>query len=185
MYILLLGIFIFFGVHLVPSFVDFRLKLISKLGEGPYKGLYSLLALVGLILIIYGKSIAEFQVIWEPPVWSRDAIIVIMIASFFSLVAADMKSNVKRFVKHPMLVGIALWSGSHLFANGDGASILLFGSFLIFSILDMFLANKRGAARQEKKFPIKKDVTIIIIGLIFYFIFIKYLHPWLIGVTII
>lgn len=185
MYILILGILIFFGMHLVPSMVKFRLKMIASLGQRRYQGLYAIIALVGLVLIIYGKSKAGYQVIWDPPVWSKNIVFVVMLPSFFLLVAADMKSNVKRFTRHPMLWGVALWSGVHLFANGDLASMILFGSFFAFSLFAMFSANMRGAAKQEIKYPLTKDAVTIFAGLIAYVVFIKYLHPYLIGVPII
>lgn len=183
--ILLSGIFIFFAVHLLPGFVNVRNKLISNLGEGPYKGLYSLTALSGLVLIIYGKSKAEYLSIWEPPLWSKHVVILTMLISFYFLVAADMKSNIKRFIRHPMLLGVALWAGVHLLANGDLASILLFGSFLIFSLIAMVSANVRGATKQQNQYSIKSDIVTVFASVVAYVIFIKYLHPLLIGVSII
>jgi uncharacterized membrane protein len=121
MYILLLGLSIFFGIHLVPGLVGFRRRIITKLGEGTYQELYSVIALTGLILIVYGKSKAEFQPIWELPVWSAYVVAVLMLPAFIFLAAANLKSNIKRFTRHPMLWGIALWSGAHLLANGDNA----------------------------------------------------------------
>lgn len=185
MYILLLGITIFIGIHLVPGWVGFRHKMVARLGERPYKGLYSITALAGLILIVYGKSKAGFQPIWEPPVWGKNAAILLMVFSFVLLVAAEIKSNIKRVTPHPMLWGVALWSGAHLIANGDLASMLLFGSFLAFSLFAMFSANMRGAAKQEKKYPLTKDVVAVLGAIVAYVVFIKYLHPYLIGVSII
>ena len=185
MYILLSGILIFFGIHLVPNFVAFKRKLIARLGEDRYKGVYSVVALAGLVLIIYGKSIAVYQPIWEPPVWGKNLVIVTMVLSFILFAAADMKSNIKRFIRHPMLMGVVLWSGAHLCANGDFASILLFGSFCMFSVFKLFSADMRGVAKQEIKYPFSKDVVTVIAGLVVYVIFIKYLHPYLIGVSIV
>jgi len=185
MVILSLGLAIFFGMHLVPSFAGFRRKTIARFGEVLYKGLYAVVALVGVILIVYGKSQAEFQVVWEPPVWSKNVVFITMVFAFYLFAAADMKSNVKRFIRHPMLLGVLLWSGVHLFANGDFASMLLFGSFFIFSWFAMFSANVRGASKQEKKYPFTKDVFTVFAGLAAYIVFIKYLHPYLIGVAII
>lgn len=185
MYLLILGISIFIGIHLVSGLVDFRRKIIASLGEGRYKGLYSLIALVGIILIVYGKSVSEYKPIWEPPVWSKNVVVVIMVLSFYLFAAADMKSNIKRYTRHPMLWGVALWSGAHLFANGDLASILLFGSFFVFSLFAMYSANIRGATKQEAKYPLTKDVVSVIAGLVAYGIFVKYLHPYLIGVSVI
>ncbi|RDH81606.1 MAG: hypothetical protein DIZ80_16170 [endosymbiont of Galathealinum brachiosum] len=183
--ILLLGITIFFGVHLVPSFVNFRKKAINGLGEARYKGLYSITALLGLVLIIYGMSEAEYQPIWEPPYWSRKVVIVTMLLVFYLFVAADMKSNIKRFIRHPMLFGVFLWSCVHLFANGDLASITLFGSFAIYSLFAIVSANLRGALLQTEKYPVKNDIGSFIAGLVAYAVFVLVIHPYLIGVPVI
>jgi len=183
--ILLLGLAIFFAVHLVPSFVNIRLKVISTLGMPKYMGLYSITTLTGLVLIIYGKSIAEYKPIWDPPLWSRTLVFPIMLLAFYLFAAADMKSNIKRFIRHPMLLGILLWSSVHLIANGDLASITLFGSFAVFSLVAMVSANLRGALVQAEKFPIKKDVISLIAGLVVYVIFVLFIHPYLIGIPVI
>jgi len=183
--ILLLGLTIFFGVHLVPSFVGFRAKVINSLGEAKYMGLYSITALIGLILIIYGMSEAEYRPMWEPPIWSRGIALPAMLIAFYLFAAADMKSNIKRFIRHPMLLGILLLSCVHLLANGDLASLTLFGSFAVFSLVGMVSANLRGALVQTEKYPIKKDVVSFIAGSVVYAIFVLFLHSYLIGVPVI
>lgn len=110
--------------------------------------------------------------------------VVTMLIAFYLFAAADMKSNIKRFIRHPMLLGVFLWSCVHLFANGDLASIILFGSFAIFSLFGMVSANIRGALVQKEKYPIKKDVVSIIGGLVAYAIFVLLVHPYLIGVPV-
>lgn len=183
--ILILGLIIFFTMHLVPSFTSVRNKLIARLGEGPYMGLYSIVSLAGLILIIYGKSQAEFHAIWNPPVWSRHLVITFMLVSFILFAGADMKSNFKCYTRHPMLWGVTIWAGTHLSANGDLASILLFGSFFVFALFDMLSANIRGATKQEIKYPYSKDAIAVIAGIVAYVVFVLFLHPYLIGVPII
>lgn len=183
--ILLLGLAIFFAVHLIPSFVNVRLKIINQLGMTKYMGLYSITALIGLVLIIYGKSVAEFKAIWNPPVWNSTLVLPVMLLAFYLFAAADMKSNIKRFIRHPMLLGILLWSGVHLIANGDLASIVLFGSFAVFSLIAIVSANLRGALVQTEKYPVKKDVISLLAAIVAYVIFILFIHPYLINVPVI
>lgn len=182
---LLLGIILFFTVHLLPSLVGFRAGLVSKLGETKYKGLYSVTALIGLILIIYGMSQAEYIPIWQPPLWSRLLVVMTMLLAFYLFAAAEMKSNIKRFIRHPMLLGVLLWSCVHLIANGDLASIMLFGSFAVYALFAMLSANIRGATLQKEKYPIKRDIFSVIAGLVAYAIFVLVIHPYLIGVRVI
>lgn len=184
MIILAIGITIFFGIHLVPSFVAFRHRIITRIGEGPYQGLFSVISLSGFILIIYGKFKAGFQPIWEPPLWSIKVSALLMLLSLVLLASAYMKSNIKRYSPHPMLWAVALWSAAHLFTNGDLASLLLFGSFALFSLFDMVSANLRGATKQQIKYPYTKDIVAIVAGVVAYGIFL-FLHPYLFGVSII
>ena len=184
MYILLLGILLFFGVHLMPSFVTFRQKMVTTLGARPYKVLFSILSLSGIILIVYGMSKADFQPLWDPPGWGRNVTVALMLFSILLLVVSDIKSNIQRFIRHPMLWGVTIWSGAHLLANGDLASLLLFGSFGTYALLDIFLVNRRGENKQLKKYPFTRDVVTIVAGLAVYGI-ILLLHPYLFGVSVI
>lgn len=180
MYILISGLIIFFGMHLVPGFVGIRSKLISRLGETTYQGLFAVISLVGFILIIYGKSDANFQPVYEPPVWTVHAAAVLMVIAFVFLASVYMKTNIKRFTAHPMLWGVTFWSCAHLLANGDLASILLFSCFGIYSLYDMYSANKRGATRQTIQYPLRKDVVTIGVALVGYSI-LMYFHRYLFG----
>ncbi len=89
----------------MPSLAGLRGNLIGRLGENGYKGLFSVLSLAGLVLIVLGKSRAEFQHIYTPLPWGRDLALVVMPFSFMLLAAANMPSNIKRFTRHPMLWG--------------------------------------------------------------------------------
>ena len=130
-------------------------------------------------------SEAEFQPIWEPLYWSRNVVIVTMLFVFYLFAAADMKSNIKRFIRHPMLLGVLLWSCVHLFANGDLASIMLFGSFAIYALFAIISANLRGALLQKEKYPVKNDIVSVVAGLVAYAVFVLVIHPYLMGVPVI
>ncbi len=184
MNLLILGIVIFIGVHLLPSLVPVRRAAMERLGPGAYKGLFSLLSLVGLVLIAVGKVMADFQPLWQPPVWGRYAALVLLLPVFVLLAAANMPSNIKRFTRHPMLWGVTLWSVGHLLANGDRASLLLFGSFGAYALFDMVSANLRGAVKQEKVYPLVKDGVTVAAGLLVYGVLLV-LHPYLFGVAVI
>lgn len=180
---LVIGLTIFFAIHLVPSMTAFRRALVGKLGIQTYQGLYAITAVLGFILIVYGKSTAPFQPIWEPPDWGTRITITIMPLAFVLLAAANMHSNIKRFTRHPMLWGVVTWSAAHLSANGDLASILLFGAFGCFSLFAMLSANLRGEKKQQTRYPYAKDAIVIVAACIAYGIFF-YAHPYLFGVPI-
>lgn len=183
MNLLILGIAVFIGVHLLPCFVSLRQAIIARLGIGPYKGLFSLLSLVGLALIVMGKYRADFQLLWQPPAWGRDVALVLLPPAFVLLAAAFMPTNIKRSTRHPMLWGVLLWSVAHLLANGDRAGLLIFGSFGVYAVLDMLSANQRGAIKQVAVHPFVKDGVTVAAGLTVYAVLLL-LHPYLFGVAV-
>ena len=182
---LVLGLILFFGMHLVPSVTGVRDRLIALIGQKGYMALFALVSLLGVVLIVYGFAASEVVPVYAPLAWGRDAVFVVMAVAFMLFAAGDMKSNVKRITRHPMLWGVVLWSSVHLTVNGNLAEILLFGSFLLFSLIAMFTANQRGAALQQEKFSHKKDIMVVVGGVVVYAIFAKWLHPLLIGVAVI
>jgi len=184
MTILILGLIIFLGVHLLPAFSSVRTRLVKKLGEKRYKSLYSLGAAAGLIVIIVGMVYRDFVHLWTPPVWGRHAAMTLMLPAIILLVAADVSSNIKRFTRHPMLWGVTLWTSAHLLANGDLASLILFGSFGSYALFDMWSTNRRGSEKSAQVYPASKDVKLVIIGIAVYVVII-FVHPYVIGVPVI
>ena len=182
MNLLILGIIIFFSIHLVPI-SPLKKILINRLGENKYKGLYSLIALVGLLIIIYGFSRADFYPIWDPLPYSKEIALALMPISMILLAAANIQTNIKKFIKHPMLIAILIWSFVHLIANGDLRSIILFGSFGLYALIDIFFSKKVLTTNIEVKYTLSKDIMVIIIGLVAYLIIVYY-HQFIAGVTI-
>ena len=182
MIVLFIGVSLFVAIHLLPSFPSIRNSVVDSLGEGKYKGLYSLMALAGLILMIYGKAEADFVPIWTPPMWTRYIVWVTMLPALILVVAANMPGNIKRFTPHPMMWSVLLWSLAHLTANGDQASIVLFAPLCAFSIIHIFTANARGAKVQTKVLVASTDVKVLAIGLATYAIF-AVAHPYLFKVV--
>src|SRR5690606_20079705 len=126
MAILIAGLAIFFLPHLVPMFPSARTRLAGALGEGPYKALFTGASLLGIIVIVWGKSVADFVPVYEPPAWGRQATMLLVLLAFICLFAFHLQGRIRRTLRHPFLTGIGLWGIGHLLANGDLASILLF-----------------------------------------------------------
>ncbi len=182
MNVLILGIVVFFGVHLVPI-SPLKKMIINRFGENKYRRLFSLIALVGLLIIIYGFSRADFYSVWNPLPYSRQIALVLMPVSIILLVAANMRTNIKRFIKHPMLIGIIIWSLVHLLANGDLRSILLFASFGAYALVDIIFSKKILATNNSTNYTLTKDIIVVIIGLLVYAI-IVYFHQYIAGIEI-
>ena len=181
---MILGLAIFFTIHLLPTFSKLRNALFTQLGEMPYKGIYALISFAGLALVVIGKGEAEFIPVWEPLSWSYVVTNVCMLLALYCLVAMNMQSNLKRFTAHPMLWGITFWSCGHLLTNGDQASIVLFGSFLVYSLVAMFSANRRGARPTGRKISVRHDATIAVISTVVY-VGLANLHLYFTGMELV
>ena len=183
MSLLLLGLAIFFAIHLVPSMPRIRDAAVARLGPGRYRGLFTLIAIAGFVLIVIGKGRAPFESLFVPPSWGRHATMLLVLISMVLLAASHMPSNIKRLTPHPMLWGVIAWGAGHLLANGDLASVLLFGSFLVFAVFDIVSANRRGAVPSTERQPVRRDLVVITAGVGIYLVFLG-LHQSLFGVPV-
>lgn len=184
MTLLVIGLIVFIGIHSITMSPALRQTLVNRLDLKGYKLLFSAAAALGLVLIIIGKAKAGFVHVYTPPSWGRHPAMLLMLFAFILLPAAHMPGNIKRFTRHPMLWGVVLWSVAHLLANGDKASLILFGSLGLYSLVDMVSANRRGASLQTQRLPLRKDMMVVGAGLVVYFIFLV-LHPYLFGPVLI
>ena len=185
---LLAGLVLFFGPHLFSAFrsrapgSDLR----TKMGYGPYMGLYSLLTIAGFVLIIYGYgAMRPSAVIWVPPVWLKHVNMLFQLLALPIIVAAYMPAgHIKKTLKHPMLVAVKLWALGHLLANGELNSIILFGSFLAYGVIDRIAVKKRGdnGPPADLKPNVMGDVLSVVVGLGVYAAIAFWLHPILFGV---
>jgi uncharacterized membrane protein len=187
--LLILGLIVLIGAHMFVTRRDERATLIAQIGEGAYKGLFSLVSLIGLALIIYGFALYRRDgmiVVWSPPVWTRQLAIPLVWLAFICLAAAYVPGDIKRVLKHPMLVGVKLWALAHLLANGDLGSIVMFGSLLAWAVFDR-ISLKHRADRGGPPIPIggrKNDAVAILIGTILFAAFGYVFHPLWIGVPV-
>jgi len=184
MTLLIVGIIVFLGLHLLPTVPDLRAKLAGSLGETGYKALFSLLSVAGFVLLVYGFAKAPVVQVWSPPSWTRFVAVVLMLPAFIFLVAAYVPGRIKATVKHPFLVAIKTWALAHLIANGDLASIILFGSFLAYAVFDRITLKRReatGLITVPATGPPRNDLISVVLGAVLYVVFLVWLHPLLIG----
>jgi uncharacterized membrane protein len=157
------------------------------MGEKPYKGIYSLLSIVGFVLLVWGYGVARQHpiVVYAPPLWTRHLTALLMLPVFPLLLAAYLPGRIKAAVKHPMLAAIKAWAFAHLLANGMAADLLLFGGFLIWAVADRISIKHRPVVRPTPGPPPMKynDVIAVVGGLALYVIFVFWLHLRLIGVS--
>ena len=182
MTILILGSVIFFAFHLTPSVQTLHATLTTSLGEKAYRGLYIAGSVVGMIMIIAGKAVADYVPLWTPPLDASRIASLIMLPACILLAAMALPTNIKRYTAHPMLWGMALWAVAHCLANGDLASIICFGGFGAFALRSIWSLNQRGAAPSTIVCKPVSDLIVIVIGLIGYAILL-FAHPYAFGVN--
>ncbi len=180
--LLVSGLVIFFGVHLFTEARQARAKLIGRIGERPYKGLYALVSLAGFVLIVVGMGRTGTVALWTPPDWGRTVAIWLMPLAFVLLAAFLVPGNLRRLTAHPMLWGVTLWALAHLLANGDLAGVLLFASFGAYSLFSMRSQTARGARPSTRKRPYAYDAATVALGLLLYWGFFAW-HGTLFGVA--
>src|ERR1700733_6414966 len=146
MTVLIIGLVVFLGVHSIALAAPaFRSRAIARLGEGAWKGLYSLVAAVGLVLIVYGFHLARESPVglYSPPGWLRYVTYLLMLPVFPLLIAAYLPGRIKTAMKHPLLAAVKFWALAHLLANGMLADVLLFGAFLVWAVCDRISLKRR------------------------------------------
>jgi uncharacterized membrane protein len=161
--------------------------MVAKLGEWRWKGVYSLLAITGLVLVVWGYALARVDpvILYSPPTWLRHVSMLILVPVFPLLLASYLPGRIQAMTRHPMLVAIKLWALAHLLANGMLSDVLLFGSFLVWAVMDR-ISMKRRTQRHIPGAPPSKvnDIMAVLLGLVLYLAFVFWLHNWLIGVPL-
>ena len=185
---LILGLVLFLGVHSVRVFAEgARSRFISGRGENAWKGLYSVLSILGFALLIWGWGQARQQpvVLWTPPTWARYLAALLTLPAFVLLAAAYVPGNhIKALVHHPMVLGIKVWAFSHLLVGRSLAAELLFSSFLVWAVLSFRAARARDRAQGRVYPPGRTGPTLACVGVavLAWAGFVAWGHAALIGV---
>jgi len=178
------------GAHVFVTMRGRRAALIAGIGEWPYRGLFSLVAIVGVVLIGYGFAsyrAAGPIMVWYPPAWTRHIVVALMWPASIMLVAAYIPGNIKRVLKHPMLIAVKTWAVAHLCANGDLGGMILFASVLAFAVYDRIALKRRNDPVAAPAAMIRgnpNDLLAIIVGTIVYLALGFVFHPVVIGVPV-
>jgi len=165
MALLITGLALFLGVHLLPTVPALRAGLLARWGEQRYKGIYSLASALGLALIVAGYAFSDDRTrVFDAVPAARAIAPFAMAVSFVLFAAANMRGHLRSLLKHPMLLGLLIWSGVHLMANGDRTGTVLFGAFFAYAIVDLVSAVARGAVKQFQP-VVKHDVIAVVAGI--------------------
>ncbi|MFZ9724126.1 MAG: NnrU family protein [Burkholderiaceae bacterium] len=144
---LILGLVLFLGVHALRVFAEgTRERLIGSMGPFVYKAFYSIVSIIGLLLIVSGYTAARTEpvVLYTPPMGMAHAASLLTLIAFVLLAAAYIPGNmILRKLKHPMTLAVKVWALAHLLSNGTLADVLFFGGFLVWSVLVYRSARRR------------------------------------------
>ena len=172
MTLLILGLLLFIGVHLIPAFPKLRESCVSRLKPSGYNAVFSIFSLISIALIVFGLKQAPFEVLYDPPSWGRHLNMMTMFLAlylFASNTAGNSPSSVKVFTAFPLNWGIIVWATGHLFANGDLAHVVLFGGFLVYGVISIITGKARGlkpVATQRP--PLQQEAVFVVIVIIVY-----------------
>jgi uncharacterized membrane protein len=187
MSVFIIGLILFFGTHSVsivsPAWRD---RMAARIGEIPWKALYSVVAIIGLVLMVWGYGLArqDWPILYFPPLWLRHVAALLMIFAFPVLLATYLPGRIQQATKHPMLVATKLWALAHLLSNGSIPDVLLFGSFLAWAVADRMSMKRRQQRPIHTAQPSKlNDLIAVMVGLGLYAVFVMGAHRWLFGVS--
>lgn len=187
---LYLGIILFGGSHLFSIFCPvWRDALKAKLGEKPFKGLYALVSLAGLVFLIMGYMASRggplaADWIYVPAAWSKHVSMLFVLLAFILIGASHGKGYLKKWLHNPMSIGIALWATGHLLSNGKRTAVYLFGMFLVVALADIIMSELRGK-RPSHEPRLRSDIIAVIAGMVLYVIFLFGFHPYVLNLPII
>lgn len=187
--VMIAGLVLFLGTHLVTTRRDLRGRLIARFGEGGYKIGYALISAAGLVLMVWG--FAHYRAtgwidVWYPPRMMKHITEALMLPAVILVVASYIRGRIYATLKHPMLDGVKLWATTHLLANGDLGSIILFGSFLAWAVIDR-ISLKHRADAGAPPIPVggvRNDVIAVVVGIVAYLALGGLFHPYVIGVPV-
>jgi uncharacterized membrane protein len=186
--VLILGLVVFLGDHVFVTRRDARAAAIARFGIQAYRGLFALVAIVGLALIVWGYGqyrAHELIQIWSPPAFMRHITVGLMLIAVMLFTAAFIPSHIKARAKHPMLAGVKTWALAHLLSNGDLGSILLFGSFLAWGVYARIAAKRRGdVGTTVAPAGWTNDIIVLLVGIVIYLALGFAFHPIVIGVPV-
>jgi len=186
---LILGLVLFLGIHSVRFVADAaRSRFITQRGAKAWRGLYSLVSAIGLVLIVWGYSLALQHpvVLRSPPAWARPLASALTLPAIVLIAAAYVPRNhFKVWFGHPMVLGTALWAIAHLLATGTLAGVLLFGGFLLWAALcfGSLRARDRAAGVQRSAGAWMPSAIAVVIGAVLWFAFGRWVHAWLTGIN--
>ena len=184
MTMLVTGILLWSALHFIRALApDFRLSMQERLGENAYKAVIAFGIFTGIVLMVMGWRAADQWDLYQPPRWGRPLGGALVLLAFLLFSFANFQTNVKRFIRHPQLTGMAVWAAGHLLVNGDNLSLTLFGGLGLWALVQMVLINRReGAWIKPDPVPLTAEIRPVVAGVLVFALFL-FIHPYIFGVS--
>ncbi len=186
MTLLIAGISLFILAHLSLALAPgIKNGVINAAGEKTWRGIFSLVVLAAMLMIIFGWRSTPVEYAYVAPYWTKHITMLLMLIAFILFGASNGKTIIQRLVRHPMMTAVLIWAAAHLLANGETRSVLLFGSFFVWIIIQMIFVNKReGEWVKPEPAPMARTLRNLIISLVMYVVFFS-LHKYIAGVSLV
>lgn len=182
MILLALGVLLTSLMHLVAAVPSLKARIKQRVGERAYGPVFGLASVIGILIIVLGWRMSDFVFVYDPPEWGRHANFGLTLVAFLCLGIFLFRGRLRQWLRFPMGIGVIFWATGHLLANGDLASIILFGGFLLYAIAHIAIGLANGV-RPSPDVRSGHDLISIVIGLALYSVMIQ-LHGILIGVPV-
>ena len=185
MALLLIGVLLFAGVHLIPSLAPgLKTAWVARLGENGYKGTFSLLLLLGLGLIVLGWRGSQPAYLYTPPVALQLPALLLVCLGLLLFVISNRESRLRQFIRHPQLTGVLLWGIAHLMLNGDSRSLVLFAGLSLWALAEIPAINRREGVWIKGGVPgWGTELASVLIAAVVVAVVIA-LHPYIAGVPV-
>ena len=186
MKLMLLGLLVFLGTHAFTTMRVARAGVVAKIGEASYRVLYSVVSIVGVVMIGWGFAAWHAEgspQLWYPPLWTKHLAIALMLFASICFAAAYPPTHIRIWLKHPMLVGIKTWAVAHLIANGDLAGIVLFGTVLAWAVWSRISMKWRPASVYPAPRWVADAVALVGGGVLFVLLAALF-HPYVVGLKV-
>ena len=178
------GLALFLAIHILPTLGGLRGRLVALLSERPWKMFHAAVSVLGIVLIVRGWKAAPYEAVYSPPDWGRHVPFLLMLPVVYLLIGRRIGTNLKRFTAHPMLWAVVLWAASHLLANGDLRSVVLFGSVGGYSLFAMWWLGRRGKAKvATESWPWSSEFRAGAVTIAVYAVLVS-VHGWIAGVAL-
>jgi len=186
---LITGLILFLGIHSISIVAPaWRNRTAERIGKPAWQGIYSIVAIIGLVLVVRGYAEARGMTpyLYVLPRWIQAVTTTLMLPVFPLLIAAYLPGVIRTATKHPMLVAVKRWAFAHLLANGSVADVVLFGSVLAWAVLER-ISLKRRVPRPVPSAPARRwnDLIAVVVGILIYSVMLHGGHAWLIGMPLV